>query len=166
MQYSNIIQLDKKIAELVEYSKDENNIEYREIEFGIVSNQLGQSIKQLIDGRECNRVPKTISSSQIQHAIKGHGNIKAESDRGQKAICDDDFKYIPQIVNRYDTIDKSNKPDTYGNPGILFTKNIQGGTYFVVMSVKSKKDKQKNGIDVKFDFATMWIKKIKPTNKC
>jgi len=151
--------LDKIIAELVEYSKDNNNTEHREIEFGKVPNRLGQLIKQLIVGRECNRAPKIISSSQIRHVIKGHGNIKAESDRGQKAISDEDFKYIPQIVGNYDTIQKSSTPDAYGNPGILFTKKMKGVTYYVIMSVKSKKDSRTNRLEVKFDFATMWIKK-------
>ena len=88
--------MENEILELVKYAKDNANKDAKEIEFGRVSNLQGQKIKSISGGVETNFYPKTLSSIQILHAIKGHGNDTEETKRGQKGLVDSDFEHLPQ----------------------------------------------------------------------
>lgn len=146
------------ISDLVAKARVGDGNTYEDVEFGKVSNIQGQQIKGIADGIETNLFPKKITTSGISHAIKGHGDNLQESARGQKGLVDSDFEYVPQIVNNPDSIEFAGV-DKSGNQAIRYIKKMKGLTYFVVMTIKYKKDSRTKSTKGRLEFATMFIKK-------
>ena len=85
-----------KIADLVAFARADTTNTYQEINFGVFPNFQAQEINAKT-GIKVNGASKFLTSSGIIHAIKGHGDDKEESKRGQKGITDSDFELIPEF---------------------------------------------------------------------
>lgn len=143
--------MSNQIRILVAYAKANKSSETQSISIGRVSNFKGQEINSKTTVK-VNGAEKTISSHAIDHTFKRHGNDTEESKRGQKGVTDKDFEYIPLILNDFDNVQKGTI-NGMGEQTLVFTKKINGFTYFVVMGVKGKR-----GINY-LNFNTMYIKK-------
>lgn len=138
-----------KILELVKYSK-ENSEEYREINFGTISNFKAQDIN-MKTGVPVLQCTKVLSSDGISHAFESHGDDVKQKLRGQIGIQDSDFELIPSILNDYDSVEKGlNNRQKFS--AVLFKKKINKRIYHVVMIVLGNKDNRH------LKFKTMYIK--------
>lgn len=142
-----------KIADLVAFARADRTNTYQEINFGVFPNFQAQEINAKT-GIKVNGASKILTSSGIIHAIKGHGDDKEESKRGQKGIIDSDFQLIPSILSDPDQVNKG-IITARGDPSIVFVKKIKFIEYYVAMAIK----KNKSGVNIYF--TTMYAKKTK-----
>ncbi len=98
----------------------------KKIYFGFVSEELALRIKQET-GIDVNKYNCTLRASEVRKILKDHGNEDTESLRGQRAITEDDFVMIPQIIQEPDQIILSDELFE-GKPVINFVKTINGKT--------------------------------------
>ncbi len=94
--------------------------------FGAISQELADRIKR-DTGLDVNRYNCTLRASEIRKILHDHGNEEKESLRGQRAITEDDFVLIPQIIQSPDKIVLSDELFE-GKPVIHFVKTINGKT--------------------------------------
>ncbi|MCH5227169.1 MAG: hypothetical protein J1F16_05050 [Muribaculaceae bacterium] len=93
----------------------------------------------------------SIETSAILHARRMHGNEKSERNKGQIVITDDDFKKIPDILENYDRISKSETPSRSSkNSVIKYEREYEDGTIYYV---EEKRDGRKS-----LAFQTMYKK--------
>ena len=98
----------------------------------------------------------SIETSAIIHVKKQHGNSHLELKKGQIAITDDDLKKIPEILDSYDSVKKSDSPSrSTGNTIIIYQKTYEDGTIYYL---EEKRDGRKS-----LAFHTMYKKLISPT---
>ncbi len=103
--------------------------------FGAIPKELAARIKQ-DTGMDVESYNCTLRASEIRKIIADHGAEQNEAQRGQRAITEDDFVSIPQIVQNPDEIRLSDK--LFENkPVIEFVKTINGKT--TVATYVSKK---------------------------
>lgn len=103
--------------------------------FGKIGSNIAKKIKSKL-GVEIENYNLSLSANAINHILKNHGDIKTETDRGQVAINDNDFKLIPQIVTEFDDVIDSGLT-TEGKKVITFKKRI-GDTYYLINYVSDK----------------------------
>ncbi len=84
-----------------------------------------------------------ITDSDIRHIKRKHGSD--EERRGQITIVPDDFSYIPQVLNEFDSCEHTDT-DKLGNKKFLLKKDI-GGTVHLVTVQRGKR---------KLEIKTMW----------
>lgn len=77
---------------------------------------------------DCELEQAFITDSDIRHIKRGHG--KGEESRGQKSISPEDFGCIPEVLNHFDSLERT-KTDKLGNKLFLLQKDIEGRTYLV-----------------------------------
>jgi hypothetical protein len=66
----------------------------------------------------------------IRHAFNHHGDPKAETNRGQVALTEEDFKKIPFIIKHYDSVKYAGK--THKGLDILeYRKQINGTVVYI-----------------------------------
>lgn len=103
--------------------------------FGKIGSNIANKIKLKL-GVEIENYNLSLPANAINHILKNHGDIKTESDRGQVAINDNDFKLIPKIVTEFDDVTDSGLT-TEGKNVITFKKRI-GDTFYLVNYVSNK----------------------------
>jgi hypothetical protein len=81
----------------------------------------------------------SLKNDDVRKIYKDHGKAETELPRGQLPITEEDFTFIPMIINEPDTIDVRGTSKE-GKPAIVFEKNINGNR--VVVTYVS--DKHKN----------------------
>ncbi len=98
----------------------------KKIYFGAISKELADRIKQ-DTGIDVNKYNCTLRASEVRKILKDHGKEEKEALRGQRAITEDDFVLIPQIIQNSDKIILSDELFE-GKPVIHFIKTINGKT--------------------------------------
>lgn len=96
-----------------------------------------------------------IDNSAIRHNQKNHGNPEKEAKKGQIAIVEDDYQLIPDILEDYDTVRKSDKTNKVGNEVVVYTKEYPDGTIYYLEEIRTGREslafdtmyKKKKGID-------------------
>jgi len=88
----------------------------------------------------------SLDTNAINHTLKQHGNENVEKLRGQIVVVKNDFSLIEKVVIEADNICLAGK-SSIGNDLIIFEKNIEQITYFMVFEIRkiviSKKQKYK-----------------------
>ena len=117
--FQNEMQLRKFVSDA---SKGINS--NKKIYFGKVSRELAQRIYAEtgidVEGFNCS-----LSGYEVQKILKDHGNEEKEALRGQRAITEDDFVSIPEVIQSPDAVILS--PKLYnGKPVIEFEKYANG----------------------------------------
>ncbi len=108
------------------------------------SNKKSKISLGFIGKREANKIllktelnlegyERILDNFSIIHTIKTHGNEQLESKRGQIAVVDKDFEYLPEIVKSENVI-YSGK-NKIGNDCLLYEAKI-GKTYFYVEEIR------------------------------
>lgn len=93
----------------------------------------------------------SIENSAILHNQKEHGNPAIEEKRGQIAIEDSDYALIPEILEDYDTVEKSPNKNKQGRDVIIYTKMYPDGTVYYLEEVRENRES--------LAFQTMYKKK-------
>ena len=76
-----------------------------------------------------------LSSDNVRHIIKNHGDPIMETARGQITVSAEDIAAIPEVLAAPDSVYLSDKKDSRGRPVIVFEKQI--GDNFVTMQAVS-----------------------------
>lgn len=147
---------NNKISDLCAFAK-ENQVQYKEINFGNVPNFQAQYINQITQLR-INSATKVLSSFALNHIIKKHGKETRQEERGQKTITDADFEYIPTIFSEYESVENGGK-NSKGKDCLLYKKQINGYTYHLVASIAISKNKETNKEEINLYVNTMYAKK-------
>lgn len=93
----------------------------------------------------------SVENSAIRHNQKEHGDPVREEARGQIAIVDGDYLLIPDILENYDTVEKSPNKNKQGNEVIIYVKEYPDGTVYYL---EEKRDGRSS-----LSFETMYKKK-------
>ena len=93
----------------------------------------------------------SIENSAILHNQKEHGNPAVEEKRGQIAIEESDYALIPEILEDYDTVEKSPNKNKQGRDVIIYTKMYPDGTVYYLEEVRENRES--------LAFQTMYKKK-------
>lgn len=125
---------EQQLREFISDARSGKNL-FQKIYFGIIPENLAIRIKQ-DTGIDVKSYNCTLRASEIRKIFNDHGNEQTENKRGQRAITEDDFVSIPQIIQSPDEIRLSNVLFE-GKPVIQFIKTLNGKT--TVVAYVSKK---------------------------
>lgn len=114
-----------------------NNKQYdKKMYFGAIPAELASLIKEKtgvdVDGYNCS-----LSSNEIRKILKDHGSDETELPRGQRAIIEDDFLNIPEVIQSPDSVELSPKKYS-GKDAVMFTGEFDTGKMTVVAVVSDK----------------------------
>ncbi|MBO5967850.1 MAG: hypothetical protein J6S14_05055 [Clostridia bacterium] len=105
--------------------------------FGTISSKLAEDIENAT-GANVKGYNLSLAEGEIRKISKSHGDEKTEAQRGQRAITEDDYLNIPQIVQSPDSITLS--PKLYeGKPVVEFRKTNGNETSTVAAVVSDKR---------------------------
>ena len=117
--YNNNEQLSKFIKDSI----DDKTMD-KKMYFGAISSDMAGRIKADA-GIDVENYNLSLGSYEIRKILKDHGNQKNEELRGQRAITEDDFSHIVEVVLNPTNIKLSDT--TYeGKPALIFTGNYNG----------------------------------------
>lgn len=117
----------KQLSEFIKKSLNDKSYTGK-LYFGIVGEKLSARIKN-DTGYDFYGKNVTLRADNVRKIIKDHGSLKSEEPRGQRAITQEDFTLIPDIIGEPNEIVKS----TYNNrPAALFVKRIDGSKITVI----------------------------------
>lgn len=92
---------------------------------------------------------RIVTYDEIRHEFKSHGNVAKEKARGQRAITQDDFKVLTEIVNNPDKV--VNQGKKFQNlPTFKYVRRFGNEEWHYVEAVNKK---QKTVL-----FGSFWIK--------
>lgn len=80
----------------------------------------------------------TVDGSAVRHALKEHGDAKAETRRGQVGLTDADFEAIPSVISNPDAV-VFGAVSRLGKPMIGYIKNMPDGSTLYVEEVRTGK---------------------------
>ena len=123
-----------KILDLVKEAIKEDSSVDAKVSFGNIFNHIAQKINQET-GVDCKGSEIIITAYDIAHAIKGHGNHKEESDRGQIGVIPNDFEHIRTIIFEYDSVVRGR--DLRNAKSLVFIKRIII-EYRIIVTVEGK----------------------------
>ena len=116
---------EQQLRQFIHDAQNGKNLN-KKIYFGAISEEMAFRIKQET-GIDVNKYNCTLRASEVRKILKDHGNEQSEALRGQRAITEDDFVMIPQIIQNPDQIILSDELFE-GKPVINFVKVINGKT--------------------------------------
>lgn len=123
-------------AEIIDFVSDAQNQKENKLLFlGKIS---VKNAKMIIDSTGLNVYGKSLvlSSSDITHIFKRHGDAQTQATLGQIAITKSNFENVIDTIIAPDTVSSDN---VNGNTGIIFKKEIDGKvTAVTIMSDKKK----------------------------
>jgi hypothetical protein len=123
-----------KISELINQALREDSTVYASVSFGNIFNQNAQLINAET-GVDCKGSEIIITSYDVAHIFKRHGNNKIELERGQIGVDEKDFELIKDIIFNYDNIERGK--DLRNAKSIVFSKRIIVD-YKLIVSVEGK----------------------------
>ena len=108
-----------QLYRFIENAKERKNAG-KKLYFGRIKYDVAQKIKKVtscdVEGYNC-----ALYSDNIRKIYKDHGNEERESLRGQRAVVDEDFFRIPEIINEPELIESAGLYNK--NPVVHFKKN-------------------------------------------
>ena len=114
----------------------DGDIAGKKMYFGAIPSDLARDIYDKT-GEKVENYNLSLSSDNIKKIYKDHGNESKEKTRGQRAVTEDDFVYIPTVIQEPDNIIKSPEPYN-GKPAVRFVKTTGNSKYTVVAVVSDK----------------------------
>ena len=142
------IQVVKNMSDVSNFVKNIKSVPNNaKLYFGKISENLSNKIKSAV-GIDLKNYNISLKADNIKHILKKHGTSK-EVLRGQVPVTNSDFELIPEIVSKYDSVEKGYDTNE-GKPSLTFKKQI-GDNYYLVNYVSDKK----HNLEVQ----TMWKQK-------
>lgn len=121
---------DTQFQNFLEDAK-EHKIPGKKMYFGKMADEVAQRVMNEL-GYDIADYNCSIKADEVEKIFKSHGNEEYENARGQRAVTDNDFKRIPEVMGNPDTIEFAGAYK--GKPAIKFVKD--GHTIIAVMSDK------------------------------
>lgn len=78
-----------------------------------------------------------LEADRVRHIMKEHGSAEKENPRGNIAVTAEDFLLLPEIFEKYDSIQRVEQ-SYFGKERIMYRKMMHGTVYCVV-EVRGKK---------------------------
>lgn len=132
-----VIKFNEDLPSVIQSAKEakgKGTTENKEARF-LISQHISQVLKKY--GINTFGFTADLNTSFVNHAIIGHGNPSVEEKQGQIAVDYDDFSKIPNVINNPDYIVIEKYKD--GSIGLVFVKNMEKNTPFVVELPSRKK---------------------------
>ena len=108
-----------QLRKFIEDAKERKNAG-KKLYFGKIKKAVARRIKNVIshdvEGYNC-----ALYSDNIRKIFKDHGDEQSENLRGQRAVNDEDFFRIPEVINEPDLIESAGMYNK--NPVVHFKKN-------------------------------------------
>lgn len=124
--YENDLQLQQFISDAKAH-----NIPGKKMYFGKVADVVAERVMNEL-GYDITDYNCSIKADEVEKIFKSHGNEESENARGQRAVTDNDFKRIPEVMGTPEQIEYAGAYK--GKPAIKFVKD--GHTVIAVMSDK------------------------------
>ena len=113
-----------------------NKNEFKRAYLGKVTDNAAQ---MAIDaGMDISDYTVMMSSDDIAHTFKHHGDASSEASRGQIAVTPDSLSILTEVIGNPDSVIADTKTDKRGRPVLLFSKYIDGN-YVAVEAVSDGK---------------------------
>ena len=141
-----------KILEFIATSLADTTNAKAEFIMGIMPPYQGQKIAMETGVISIAGAEKVLTAHGVRHAFVEHAGKKSEAERGQIAITEADFEYLPDILSNPTSIVKGDTQNRKSNDILIFSKNIKGRRYSVLISVTRTTER------AKLFFNTMFIK--------
>jgi hypothetical protein len=133
-----------------EAQKNIDTNKYKEFAYRIVDKIEAEKIRKKT-GLNLEGYVHKITNMDIRHIYKEHGNQKIESNRGQIAIIKRDITLIPEITQKYTSIELSQEKAKSGNRRVLVYRKKFSNEYYYLETIGGKKTKDLRP-------KTLWLK--------
>jgi hypothetical protein len=146
--------IEEQIEELFELTINNIENEYKRIDLGIVSKELGLLISNMTDIDVTDYV-LTLDTYSISHTMERHGNPIKEAKLGQIAVQKHHFIEILEVILNPDHV----RYDVRNKRASLIFEKEKDDKYFVVKEIRQvQKSRKKNRLVLQ----TFYIKKKTP----
>jgi hypothetical protein len=113
----------QQLSEFIQNAVTDKTMD-KKMYFGAIPSDLAARI-EADAGVNVENYNLSLGAYEIRKILKDHGNEATESPRGQRAVVEDDFAHIVDVVLNPQSVSLS--PDTYmGKPAIVFTGDHNG----------------------------------------
>lgn len=113
-----------------------NKGEFKRAYLGKVTDAAAQKAKSA--GMDITNYTVMMSSDDIAHTFKRHGDAQAEAKSGQIAVTPDSLSLLTEVISNPDSVEADSRTDGRGRPVLLFRKYIDGN-YVAVEAVSDSK---------------------------
>lgn len=108
----------------------------KKLYFGAISSALASKIKQET-GVDVEGYNLSLGEDEIRKINKDHGTEETELPRGQRPVTEDDYVYIPTVIQEADQIEPSE--DNYNGKPVIRFRKFNGNERVTVVAVVSDK---------------------------
>lgn len=127
----------EQFKRFIQNALDSKEHTHKKMYFGAISSDLAKII-QKETGIDVENYNLSLGEDEIRKIRKSHGDERKERPRGQRAVTEDDYLKIPDVVQSPDTINRSTE-DYEGKPAIEFRQKNGDETITVVAVVSDKR---------------------------
>ena len=113
-----------------------NKGEFKRAYLGKVTDAAAQKAQSA--GMDITNYTVMMSSDDIAHTFKRHGDAQAEAKSGQIAVTPDSLSLLTEVISNPDSVEADLRTDGRGRPVLLFRKYIDGN-YVAVEAVSDSK---------------------------
>lgn len=113
-----------------------NKGEFKRAYLGKVTDAAAQKAQSA--GMDITNYTVMMSSDDIAHTFKRHGDAQAEAKSGQIAVTPDSLSLLTGVISNPDSVEADSRTDGRGRPVLLFRKYIDGN-YVAVEAVSDSK---------------------------
>ena len=113
-----------------------NKGEFKRAYLGKVTDAAAQKAQSA--GMDITNYTVMMSSDDIAHTFKRHGDAQAEAKSGQIAVTPDSLSLLTEVISNPDSVEADSRTDGRGRPVLLFRKYIDGN-YVAVEAVSDSK---------------------------
>ena len=113
-----------------------NKGEFKRAYLGKVTDAAAQKAQDV--GMDITNYTVMMSSDDVVHTFKRHGDAQSEAKHGQVAVTPDSLSLLTEVISNPDSIDTDLRTDGRGRPVLLFKKYIDGN-YVAVEAVSDSK---------------------------
>ncbi len=128
-----------------------NRGEFKRAYLGKVTDIAAQKAQNA--GMDISNYTVMVSSDDIVHTFKRHGDAQSEAKHGQIAVTPDSLSLLTEVISKPDSVEMDSHTDGRGRPVLLFRKYIDGN----YVAVEAVSDSRKT-----ISTDTMYIQKKNP----
>lgn len=128
-----------------------NRGEFKRAYLGKVTDIAAQKAQNA--GMDISNYTVMVSSDDVVHTFKRHGDAQSEAKHGQIAVTPDSLSLLTEVISKPDSVEMDSHTDGRGRPVLLFRKYIDGN----YVAVEAVSDSRKT-----ISTDTMYIQKKNP----
>lgn len=115
--------------EVIDFVQQVKGIKDRQVKHSLGPVENADRVKA-DTGIDLTGFTRAIDNYGVNHTLGHHGNAKTEAARGQIALTDEDFGYIPLVLSDPDTVEHAGK-NGIGRDVIRYTRRVNGVIAYV-----------------------------------